>query len=73
MPELTNPRAERVKAARALAGRPARERKGRFLVEGPQPVRELVRHMPGQVRDLVLGIDHTTAAADLQRGLAARG
>ena len=26
-----------------------------------------------QVRDLVLGIDHTTAAADLQRGLAARG
>ncbi len=58
MPELTNPRAERVKAARALAGRPVRERKGRFLVEGPQPVRELVRHMPGQVHELVM-----TAAA----------
>jgi TrmH family RNA methyltransferase len=54
VPELTNPRAERVRAARALAGRPARERRGRFLVEGPQPVRELVRHLPGQVVDLVM-------------------
>lgn len=60
MPELTNPRAERVRAARALAGRPARERRGRFLVEGPQPVREIVRHLPGRVVDLVL----TAAAHD---------
>lgn len=59
MPELTNPRAERVKAVRALAGRPVRERRGRFLVEGPQPVRELVRHMPERVRDLYM----TAAAA----------
>ncbi len=58
MPELTNPRAERVKAVRALAGRPMRERRGRFLVEGPQPVRELVRHRPDRVRDLFM-----TAAA----------
>jgi TrmH family RNA methyltransferase len=58
VPELTNPRAERVKAVRALAGRPMRERRGRFLVEGPQPVRELVRHMPRRVTDLVM-----TAAA----------
>ncbi|MCV2393393.1 RNA methyltransferase [Actinotalea sp. M2MS4P-6] len=60
MPELTNPRAERVKAVRALAGRPVRERRGRFLVEGPQPVRELVRHMPDRVLDLVM----TAAAID---------
>jgi len=58
VPELTNPRAERVKAVRALAGRPMRERRGRFLVEGPQPVRELVRYMPALVHDLFM-----TAAA----------
>ena len=52
MPELTNPRAERVKAVRALAGRSARERTGRFLVEGPQAVREAVRAR--RVRDLYL-------------------
>ena len=40
---MTNPRAERVRQVAALAGRPARERSGRFLVEGPQAVREAVR------------------------------
>ncbi|WNB84824.1 RNA methyltransferase [Cellulomonas sp. ATA003] len=53
-PELTNPRAERVKAARALSGRSARLRTGRFLVEGPQGVREAVREAPDRVRDLYL-------------------
>lgn len=67
MPELTNPRAERVKAVRALAGRPVRERQGRFLVEGPQGVRELVRHMPGRVRDLYL----TAAAVERYPEIAA--
>lgn len=52
MPELTNPRAERVKAVRALAGRSARQRHDRYLVEGPQGVRELVREAPGDVVDL---------------------
>ncbi|HWS57225.1 MAG TPA: RNA methyltransferase [Actinotalea sp.] len=60
MPELTNPRAERVRAVRALAGRPVRERHHRFLVEGPQPAREAVRHMPRRVEDLYL----TPAAAE---------
>ena len=45
---LTNPRADRVKAVRALAGRSARRRSGTFLVEGPQAVREAV--MPGGPR-----------------------
>lgn len=54
MPELTNPRAERVKAVRALAGRSARSRAGLYLVEGPQSVRELVRERPGDVADLYL-------------------
>ena len=38
-PELTNPRAERVRSVRALSGRSVRGRQGRFLVEGPQAVR----------------------------------
>lgn len=41
-PLLSNPRAERVRAVRALTGRPARQRHGRFLAEGPQAVREAV-------------------------------
>ncbi len=53
-PELTNPRAERVRSVRALAGRSVRERQGRFVVEGPQAVRELVRFEPTRVRELYL-------------------
>lgn len=60
MPELTNPRAERVLSVRALAGRPARSRSGRFLVEGPQGVREALRCAPEHVRDVYV----TLAAAE---------
>ena len=49
---LNNPRADRVKSVRALAKRPVRERAGRFVVEGPQGVREVVRHAPDRVIDL---------------------
>jgi TrmH family RNA methyltransferase len=51
---MTNPRAERVRQVAALAGRSARERSGRFLVEGPQAVRELVRFAATSVRELYL-------------------
>lgn len=51
---MTNPRAERVRQVAALAGRSARERAGRFLVEGPQAVRELVRFASASVRALYL-------------------
>ena len=54
MPELTNTRAERVRSVRALAGRSARERRGLFVAEGPQSVRELVRFLPEQVDEVVL-------------------
>ncbi|MFC8600247.1 TrmH family RNA methyltransferase [Isoptericola sp. NPDC057191] len=57
---LANPRADRVKQVRALSGRPARSRHGQFLVEGPQGVREAVRHAAADVRDLYL----TQAAAE---------
>jgi len=51
---LANPRADRVKQVRALSGRSVRLRHGQFLVEGPQGVREAVRHAPGVVRDVYL-------------------
>ncbi len=70
---LANPRADRVKQVRALSGRPARSRHGQFLVEGPQGVREAVRHAPDAVRDVYL----TRAAAErygeiLEDAVAAR-
>ncbi len=40
---LSNPRSDRVKAVARLSGRSARLRAGRFVVEGPQAVREAVR------------------------------
>lgn len=54
MPELTNPRAERVRSVRALAGRSVRRRRGEFLVEGPQAVREALRFAGGRVRVVYL-------------------
>lgn len=41
-PELTNPRAERVKKVARLSGRSVRQAQGRFLVEGHGPVSELL-------------------------------
>jgi TrmH family RNA methyltransferase len=40
---LTNPTSDRVRSIRKLSGRSARLRAGRFVVEGPQAVREAVR------------------------------
>lgn len=57
---LTNPRADRVRRVAGLSGRSAREKRGRYLIEGPQAVREAVRHAAASIRDLYL----TPAAAD---------
>ncbi|MEO5982033.1 MAG: RNA methyltransferase [Pedococcus sp.] len=54
---LTNPRSDRVKSVRALSRRSVRDKTGRFLVEGPQSVREVVRHHPELVIDLYLTPD----------------
>lgn len=56
---MANPRADRVRAVAALARASVRTRRGQFLVEGPQSVREVVRFAPAQVRDVYL----TVAAA----------
>ena len=54
MPEVTSTRSERVRAIRGLSRRSVREKTGRFLAEGPQPVREAVLHRPDHVLDLYL-------------------
>ncbi|GGK61074.1 TrmH family RNA methyltransferase [Ornithinimicrobium pekingense] len=42
LPLLSNARSERVRSVAALGRRAARDKQGRFLVEGPQAVRELL-------------------------------
>ena len=59
---MTNPGADRVKSVRALSRRSVRDRTGRFLVEGPQAVREVVVHQPERVVDLYLTAEATHAA-----------
>lgn len=49
---LDNPRADRVKKVAALAGRSARSKQGKILVEGPQAVRELIRYRSSFVEDV---------------------
>ncbi|MHC6593550.1 TrmH family RNA methyltransferase [Arthrobacter sp. C152] len=57
---LSNPRADRVRDVAKLAGRPARLKRGQFLAEGPQAVREalklhqqrLAEGAPGVVTDV---------------------
>lgn len=62
---LTNPRSDRVKAVRALSRRSVRDKAGRFLVEGPQSVREVVRHRPELVLDLYLTADAAARYAEV--------
>lgn len=65
---MTNPRSDRVKAVAALSRRSVRERTGRFLVEGPQSVREAVRYAADDIVDLYVTSEaadrHTTIGAD---------
>ncbi|MBT0995867.1 RNA methyltransferase [Cellulomonas sp. DKR-3] len=70
---LTNPRSDRVKAVRALAGRSVRERQRRFLVEGPQAVREAVAGSRARVRDLYLTRAGAHRYDEIVAAAAARG
>lgn len=62
---LTNPRSDRVRSVRALSRRAVRLRTGRFVVEGPQGVREAVRFRPESVVDLYAAPDALLRHADL--------
>lgn len=73
MPVLTNPRAERVKSVRALSGRSSRLRTGRFVVEGPQGVREAVREVPERIHDLYVTAPATARYPEILRAAHATG
>ncbi|MDD6461517.1 MAG: RNA methyltransferase [Bifidobacteriaceae bacterium] len=49
---LENPKSDRIRHVADLSSRHTRRKIGRFLVEGPQSVREAVRFMPAAVHDL---------------------
>ena len=51
---LSNPASARISRVAGLSRRHARTKHRRFLVEGPQGVREAVRHAPGRVLDVYL-------------------
>ncbi|WP_237565517.1 TrmH family RNA methyltransferase [Ornithinimicrobium cavernae] len=57
---LSNARSDRVRSVRSLGRRAVRERQGRFVVEGPQAVRELLSYAGPAARDLYL----TASAAE---------
>ena len=59
---IDNPKSERVRRVADLSNRRSRERSGRFLVEGPQSVREAVRCMPEAVRDVYVAVDDSDGA-----------
>lgn len=67
-PVMTNPGADRVKSVRALSRRSVRDKTGRFLVEGPQSVREVVVHHPERVVDLYLTAEARARHADIVAG-----
>lgn len=64
---LSSPRSDRVRAVRALGRRAVRARQGRFVVEGPQAVRELLQYAGPATRDLYL----TPAASERHTDITA--
>lgn len=70
---LTNPHADRVRAVRALGTRSGRRRAGRYPVEGPQAVRELVRWAPHTVRDVYLAPEAADRYAEIVEDAEAAG
>ena len=60
---LDNSRAQRVHRLAELQDRRARQRHGRFLIEGPQSVREAVRWRPDLLTDLYIQADESSPAA----------
>jgi TrmH family RNA methyltransferase len=70
---LTNIGSDRVRSVRALSRRAVREREGLFLAEGPQAVREVVRHRPEAIQDLYFDPSADTRHAELIAAAQAAG
>ncbi|MBK0419291.1 RNA methyltransferase [Leucobacter sp. CSA1] len=64
---LSNPKAPRVKRVAALARKRERQSAGRFLVEGPQAVREVLAHHPEIVDAVYATIDNAPWQLELDR------
>lgn len=62
---LVSPRSERVRSVGGLGRRAARERSGRFLVEGPHAVRELLLYADSAVVDVYVTADAVSAHPDI--------
>ena len=60
---LDNPHAQRIRRLAELQDRRARQRHGRFLIEGPQSVREAVRWRSDLLTDLYIQLDESSPAA----------
>ena len=80
---LSNPRADRVRDVAKLAGRPARLKRGHFLAEGPQAVREALKlhqqrladGQPGVVTEVFASescLDRYPEFEELSQGVNAR-
>lgn len=65
LPLLDNPRSDRVSAIRVLGRRAARDKRGRFLIEGPQGVRELLRYAGHRAEAVYLTPDAAARHTDL--------
>jgi RNA methyltransferase, TrmH family len=65
LPLLDNPRSDRVRQVAALGRRAVRRRTGRFLVEGPQAVRELLVHACDHAEAVYLTAEAADRHADL--------
>ncbi|HCA85140.1 MAG TPA: RNA methyltransferase [Streptomyces sp.] len=75
-PELISPRSPRVAAARRLARRNFRGKERRFIAEGPQAVREAVRHRAGgepTLTELFTTADAAERYADVVEAARAAG
>ncbi|MFZ1374953.1 MAG: RNA methyltransferase [Nostocoides sp.] len=70
---MTNPRADRVREVQALSRRSVRSRSGRFLVEGPQAVRELLRYAAPTAREVYATQDAGLRYADILAAADAAG
>ncbi|MFV0252487.1 MAG: TrmH family RNA methyltransferase [Beutenbergiaceae bacterium] len=70
---LENPRSPRVRAVAKLAKRSARKESGRYLLEGPQAVREALKFAPDAVEELYATPTAMEKHPDVRDGARAAG
>lgn len=69
----TSVKSDRVRALRRLSQRSFRQQVERFLAEGPQAVREAVRHRPDAVEEIYLAEDAAAASQEIAAEARAAG